>query len=122
MLDLNKIRYNKSNLFQASLTPTSNLNNEAFSIVINPFGEDYPELGNAESTGFKTVLSYIRDGGILVNSGGQPFVYSWDANTGNYQLLVNFIPALSRVTSNYIEGTPVLSAKEIQVCLLKLYF
>lgn len=56
MLDLNNIRYNKSNLFQASLTPTSNLNNEAFSIVINPFGEAYPELGNAESTGFKTIL------------------------------------------------------------------
>jgi hypothetical protein len=127
MLDLNNIKYDNSNLSQASLTPTSNLNNEVFSIVINPFGEAYPELGNAESTGFKTILSYIRDGGILVNSGGQPFVYSWDVNTGNYRLLVNFIPALSHVKSNYVEVTHVLSAKEIlsiplEALLLNRYF
>jgi hypothetical protein len=64
MLDLNNIKYDKSNLFQASLTPTSNLNNEAFSIIINPFGEAYPELDKAEGTGFNTILSCIRDGGI----------------------------------------------------------
>jgi hypothetical protein len=92
MLDLNNIKYdNESNLFQASLTPISNLSNGTFSIVINPFGEAYPELGNAEGIGFRTVMSYIQDGGILINSGGQPFVYSWNVNTGSHQLLVNFI-------------------------------
>ncbi|MFZ0515209.1 MAG: hypothetical protein WAM14_26665, partial [Candidatus Nitrosopolaris sp.] len=43
---------------------------------------------------------------FLVNSGGQPFVYSWDVNTGNSQLLVNFIPALSDAQTNYIDGIP----------------
>jgi hypothetical protein len=58
----------ESKLLQTSLTSISNLNSGAFSIVINPFGEAYPELGNAEGVGFKTILSYIRDGGIFVNS------------------------------------------------------
>jgi hypothetical protein len=127
MLDLNNIKYDKSNIFQASLTPTSNLSNEAFSIVINPFGEAYPELGNSECVGFKTILSYIREGGIFVNSGGQPFVYSWDVNTGIYQTLISFIPASSEIESRYVEGKPVLFVKEnlslpLETLLLKKYF
>jgi hypothetical protein len=77
MFDLKGIKDdNGSNLFQASLTPISNLSDGAFSIVINPFGEAYPELGSAEEVGLRTILSYIQDGGIFINSGDQPFVYS----------------------------------------------
>ena len=90
MLDLRDVKNdNGSNLFQVSLTSISNLSNDAFSIVINPFGEAYPELGSAEGVGLKTILSYIHDGGILVNSGGQPFVYSWDVKTGSYNLVIS---------------------------------
>jgi hypothetical protein len=129
ILDLNNIMYddNESKLFQPSLTSISNLNSGTFSIVINPFGEAYPELGNTEGIGFKTILSYIRDGGIFVNSGGQPFVYSWDVNTGSHQLLVSFIPALSNIESSYIEGIPKLSINTNlgiphEALLLKRYF
>lgn len=58
----------------------------------------------AEGAGFRTILSDIQDGGILINSGGQPFVYSRDVNTGNHNLLVNFMPTLSNVESAYDEG------------------
>jgi hypothetical protein len=76
MQDLNNIKEGESNLFQTSLTPISSLSDGIFSVVINPFGEAYPELGNAEGTGFRTIMSYIQNGGIFINSGGQPFVYS----------------------------------------------
>lgn len=112
MLDLNNIKHDKLNLFQASLTPISNLSSRTFPIVINPFGETYPELGNGEGIGFKTILSYIRDGGIFINSGGQPFVYSWDVNTANHKLLVSFIPALNNIESSDLEGRPMLSINE----------
>ena len=93
MLDLKDVKNdNGFNLFQVSLTSISNLSNGAFSIIINPFGEAYPELGSAEGVGLRTILSYIQDGGIFVNSGGQPFVYSWDVNTGSHNLVINFIP------------------------------
>jgi hypothetical protein len=89
MLDLKNIKHDDgSNLFDASMTPISYIS--AFSVILNPFGEAYPESGNAEGVGFKTIASYIRDGGIFVNSGGQPFAYSWDVNTGNSQLLALF--------------------------------
>ncbi|HEY6882938.1 MAG TPA: hypothetical protein VI278_02760 [Nitrososphaeraceae archaeon] len=112
MLDLKNIKHetNGSNLFDASMTPVSDISNGGFSIVINPFGEAYPELGNGGGVGFKTIASYIRDGGIFINSGGQSFAYSWDVNTGNSQLLVNFIPALSDIQTDYIEGIPILQS------------
>ncbi len=129
MLDLKNIKYddNRFNLFNASMTPISCISNSAFSVIINPFGEAYPESGNAEGMGFKTIASYIRDGGIFVNSGGQPFVYSWDVNTGNSQLLVSFIPALSDIQTSNVDGIPVLQIKESlkvpsEALLLKRYF
>ncbi|HZD36321.1 MAG TPA: hypothetical protein VE130_14055 [Nitrososphaeraceae archaeon] len=128
MLDLKDVKNdNGSNLFQSSMTSVSDLSAGTFSIVINPFGEAYPELGSAEGVGFRTILSYIQDGGILINSGGQPFVYSWDVNTGNYNMLVNFIPILSYEERNYEEGMPVLSRNESlaipqEALILKRYF
>ena len=72
-------------------------------------------------------MSFIRDGGIFVNSGGQPFVYSWDVNTGICKLLVSFISALSNIESGNLEGTPILSIKTSlgiphEALLLKRYF
>jgi hypothetical protein len=128
MIDLKGIKDdNDSDLFQASLTPISNLSSGTFSIVINPFGEAYPELGSAEGVGLRTILSYIQDGGIFINSGGQPFVYSWDVNTGSHSLLVNFVPILSYEESNYNEGMLVLSRNESlaipqEALILKRYF
>ena len=41
----------KLNLFDVSMTPISNISNSGFSIIINPFGEAYPELGNRRRPG-----------------------------------------------------------------------
>jgi len=129
MLDLNNIKYgdNESKLFHASMTPISHISNNAYSIIVNPFGESNPESGNAEGISFRTITSYIRDGGIFVNSGGQPFTYSWDVNTGNSQTVVSFIPALSDTQTNYVDGIPVLQIREnlripSEALLLKRYF
>jgi hypothetical protein len=114
MLDLKNIKHgdNESKLFNASMTSISQINNNIFSIVVNPFGESYPESGNAEGISFRTIASYIRDGGIFVNSGGQPFTYSWDVNTGNSQALITFIPALNGIQTNHLDGNPALQIKE----------
>lgn len=114
MLDLKNIKYdnNNSNLFNALMVSVLQINNSIFSVVVNPFGESYPESGNAEGMSFRTIASYIRDGGIFVNSGGQPFTYSWDVNTGNWQNVMSFIPTLNSIQTNYVDGFPVLQIKE----------
>lgn len=128
MIDLKGVKNdNGSNLFQASLTSISNISNGNFSIIINPFGEAYPELGDASGVGLNTILSYIQDGGVFVNSGGQPFVYSWNVNHGSHNLVISFIPMSSYMEINYDEAMPVLSRDESLVIpqealILKRYF
>jgi hypothetical protein len=128
MIDLKGVKNdNGSNLFQASLTSISNISNGNFSIIINPFGEAYPELGDASGVGLNTILSYIQDGGVFVNSGGQPFVYSWNVNHGSHNLVISFIPMSSYMEINYDEAMPVLSRDESlvipqEVLILKRYF
>lgn len=128
MIDLKGVKNdNGSNLFQASLTSISNISNGNFSIIINPFGEAYPELGDASGVGLNTIFSYIQDGGIFVNSGGQPFVYSWNVNHGSHNLVISFIPMSSYMEINYDEAMPVLSRDESLVIpqealILKRYF
>jgi hypothetical protein len=102
----------ESKLFNTLMTSISQINNNIFSVIVNPFGESYPESGNAEGVSFRTITSYIRDGGIFVNSGGQPFPYSWDVNTGNSQAVIGFIPALSDIQTNHVDGIPALQIKE----------
>jgi hypothetical protein len=55
MLDLKNIKDdgNALNLFHASMTPISHIGNSAFSVILNPFGEAYPESGNAEGVGLE---------------------------------------------------------------------
>ena len=128
MIDLKGVKNDiGSNLFQASLTSISNISNGNFSIIINPFGEAYPELGDASGVGLNTILSYIQDGGVFVNSGGQPFVYSWNVNHGSHNLVISFIPMSSYMEINYDEAMPVLSRDESLVIpqealILKRYF
>ena len=47
-------------------------------IVVNPFGELYPEAHSVlHSTAF-TIREYVRKGGIYVNVAGKPFWYRYD--------------------------------------------
>ena len=50
MLELKNIKHedNGLSLFRASMTSISEISNGTFSVILNPFGEAYPESGNAE--------------------------------------------------------------------------
>lgn len=67
-----------SKLFEPYLINIIELNIGSFPIVINPFGETFPDKGQGE--GISTISRYINDGGIFVNSGGHPFIEKWDVN------------------------------------------
>jgi len=83
--------------------------NSSFSIVINPFGESYPEKPTSHkmTPAFDVLSDYIFDGGILVTMGGLPFTYYWDVMLGT-QLNANTI--VPNYTTNlvwsFIGGRP----------------
>ncbi len=51
------------------------LNPQACQVVVNPFGETYPEENPYEYTTFSKIRRYVESGGVFVNVAGIPFWY-----------------------------------------------
>lgn len=47
-------------------------------IVINPFGEVYPEEDFSHHTTFRKVRDYVHGGGVYINVAGYPFYYQYN--------------------------------------------
>ena len=76
-----EIKINGKNKYEVRKTSISQINNE-FIVIINPFGEAYPEKDLKEKLCFNVIKEYITDGGIFVNVAGFPFFYAWDVLNG----------------------------------------
>jgi hypothetical protein len=51
-------------------------------IVINPFGERYPEENFQSLLTASNIVKYVREGGVYVNVAGIPFWYCYDPRRG----------------------------------------
>lgn len=76
-----------------------------YEIIINPFGEMYPEIDKPNLLTLRKIVNYVRNGGVFINVAGLAFYYLWDGEkqdlTGplyeTYQ--INQIPGvLQRIT------------------------
>jgi len=52
-----------------------------YAVVINPYGEVYPEEDLFVLKTFNRIMGFIKNGGIFVNVGGFAFYYGWDIKT-----------------------------------------
>ena len=68
--------------------PVSRIGND-FALVLNPFGEAYPEKDIKKRFSFNIIKDYVADGGVYVNTGGFPFFYAWDVAKGKEQPVVD---------------------------------
>ena len=55
---------------------------EEFALVLNPFGEEYPEIDLKNKSVFYLIKDYVEDGGVYVNTAGFPFFYGWHVKEG----------------------------------------
>jgi len=103
--DLNAVSKSDQQLFEVIPIHISQLNSEAFPVVINPFGETIPEKKNEENVGLDAIRGYIRNGGIFINVAGQPFVYGWDVTRNKKEVMIQpvrsvagfrFVPVLGQ--------------------------
>lgn len=67
----------ESEKYAVSEINAKDINNE-YSVILNPFGETYPEYSLKDKSVYKTIKSYIENGGVFVNTAGFPFFYAWD--------------------------------------------
>jgi len=66
--------YNEFNANWVSATEIS----RKFDIIINPFGEEYPEINKPNLLTLRKIVQYVKNGGIFVNVAGLAFYYLWD--------------------------------------------
>lgn len=52
-----------------------------YSIILNPFGELYPEEDTTNLKTFQKIKEYIKNGGVFVNTAGLAFYYTWNPKT-----------------------------------------
>lgn len=53
-------------------------------LIINPFGEAYPEEDPTNKTSFKEICDYVKNGGVFVNVAGIPFWYNHNPRNPDY--------------------------------------
>lgn len=68
--------------WHVKLGPISHLLEEQFDIVLNPFGEAYPEENLALHTTLKKLTDWVHGGGVYVNVAGYPFFWQHNPTTG----------------------------------------
>jgi len=83
------------NKFVIERIPMSKVSNH-YCLIINPFGEAYPERDIKNRLSFNILKNYILDGGLLVNVAGFPFFYAWDVISGKQEPIVDKTTLLPR--------------------------
>ena len=94
-----------SGQFKIVQTNIENISEE-FAVVLNPFGEEYPEINRKNKPAFNVIKNFIEDGGIYVNTGGFPFFYAWDVLEGKEYPLSEEMIVLPK-TIQLKDGVPV---------------
>jgi len=67
--------------YEVTEVPCASIDND-LAVVLNPFGESYPEISLERSEVYETIIEFIKDGGVFVNTAGFPFFYSWIVSSG----------------------------------------
>lgn len=55
---------------------------EEFALLVNPFGEAYPESNIHSRDTYEQIKLFIENGGVFANTAGFAFFYSWDHTEG----------------------------------------
>ena len=87
---------------------------ERFPIVLNPFGEVYPEFSIENKEVYNRIKLFINNGGVFVNTAGFPFFYAWDVKRGEKYPISEerlFLPKSFDISQG------ILTIKELQLML-----
>jgi hypothetical protein len=77
---------------------------EQFAVIVNPFGEAYPESSAQTRDTYAQIKSFIENGGVFANTAGFAFFYSWDTITGERKAISEERFLLSYAAGDKIRG------------------
>ena len=78
---LSQIEENGKPRFQVESLNAGKIDN-TYALIINPFGEVYPESDIKKRPVFEAIKEYVLNGGVFVNVAGFAFYYAWNVKTG----------------------------------------
>jgi hypothetical protein len=55
---------------------------EEFAVILNPYGETYPEFSLDSKEAYNQIKLFIENGGVFVNTAGFAFFYAWNVQSG----------------------------------------
>ena len=64
-------KYNTKNIQSSAIS-------EEYALILNPYGEAYPESNVISKDTYEQIKIYIENGGVFANTSGFAFFYSWD--------------------------------------------
>ena len=70
---------------------------DKYAVVINPYGEVYPEREPISMTSFGKIKDYIGSGGIFVCAGGLAFYYCWDSRMHHSVILAKMLQSYFQI-------------------------
>lgn len=74
-------------------------------MVINPFGEIYPEADFSSNSTISEIRKYVWNGGVFVNVAGIPFWYRYSPRTGKTENAGRF----ERIDDNQLQWIPLFN-------------
>lgn len=72
-------------LGRVKLGPVNHIDKMEIHIVINPFGEVYPEEDVSRHSSAYKLRDFVYSGGVYVNVSGNPFWYKFDTRVGKHE-------------------------------------
>jgi HEPN domain-containing protein len=82
--------------------------NEQFAVIVNPFGEAYPESNFRTRDTYEQIKTYIENGGVFANTAGFAFFYSWDTVKGERKAISE-----ERFLFSYAGGDKIRGLQEL---------
>jgi len=73
---------NQNPIWQVELLSIDRALSDSVDMIVNPFGEAYPEEDLSFHTTFTRIRDYVRGGGVYVNVAGYPFWWKTNPITG----------------------------------------
>jgi HEPN domain-containing protein len=106
--------------YEVEKIPVSRVGNE-FAVIINPYGEAYPERDVRLRSSFNIIKDYVENGGVFVNVAGYPFFWAWDVIKGKQETIFDekkLLPESVRMGGDRTFSNPFLILLNISGSIL----
>jgi hypothetical protein len=118
--------HNQNRKWKVELGSVEHALSSRVDIIVNPFGEAYPEEDLSLHTTFTRFRDYVRSGGVLVNVAGYPFWWKtnpvtkmrveagrWEQQIPNFMVLKPLLPDLLNISPAMASPSRIMGTKQV---------